>query len=101
MGFVAGWFGPEDHARIDIEAPEVLVHVLRLGKVTSTQRLPIPGDAQRERRIELERAGNQYVLTVDGTKHAELELPSGRMGFFVSGTDVAFRDVPRSPSAKR
>lgn len=93
MGFVAGWFGPEDHARIDIEAPEVLVHVLRLGKVTSTQRLPIPGDAQRERRIELERAGNQYVLTVDGTRHAEIELPSGRMGFFVAGTDVAFRDV--------
>jgi hypothetical protein len=93
MGFVAGWFGPEDHARIDIEAPEVLVYVLRLGKVTSTQRLPIPGDAQRERRIELERAGSQYVLTVDGAKFAELELPSGRMGFFVSGTDVAFRDV--------
>jgi hypothetical protein len=92
-GFVAGWYGPDDYARIDIEAPEVLVHVLRLGKTQATMRLPIPGDARRERRVELDRAGSQYVLTVDGVKIAELELPSGRMGFFVSGVDVSFRDV--------
>lgn len=93
MGLVVGWYGPEDHARIDIEAPEVFVHVLRLGRVVSTRRLSIPGDAQRERRIEIERAGNQYVLTVDGVKFSELELPSGRAGFFVAGTDVSFREV--------
>ncbi len=92
MGFVVGWFGPDDHAQIDIEAPEVLVHVRRLGRVVTTMRLPIPGDAARERNIELERAGSQYTLIVDGTKH-ELELPSGRTGFYVAGTDVAFRDV--------
>ncbi len=93
MGFVAGWFGPDDYVRIDIEAPEVFVHVLRLGKVVTTMRLPIPGDALRERTIELERAGNQYTLIVDGTRHEGLDLPSGRMGFYVVGVDVAFRDV--------
>ncbi|MCY2960093.1 MAG: hypothetical protein NTY35_08000 [Planctomycetota bacterium] len=93
MGFVAGWAGPEDCAQIDIEAPEVLIRVTRLGKAVSQSRLPIPGDAHRERTIALERVGSQYTLTVDGTRFTELELPSGRMGFFVVGTDVAFRDV--------
>lgn len=92
-GFVAGWFGEDDYARIDVEAPEVLIHVLRLGKIQSSMRLAIPGGAGRERRVELERVGNQYVLLVDGGKIAELELPSGRMGFFASGADVTFRDV--------
>ena len=92
-GFVAGWFGPEDHARIDVEAPEVLIRVTRLGKVQSSMRLPIAGDAGKDRRIELAREGNQYVLKVDDVLHGPIELPSGRMGFFVSGSEATFRDV--------
>lgn len=92
-GFVAGWYGPDDYARIDIEAPNIIVQVQRLGHTVETMRLALAGDASREHRIELDRAGSQYVLTVDGTKIAELELPSGRMGFFVNAADVSFRDV--------
>lgn len=92
-GFVAGWGSTEDCALLDVEAPEVIVRVTRLGRAVATRRLPIPGDAGRERTVELSRAGSQYVLVVDGVRFAELELPSGRMGFFASGADVAFRDV--------
>ncbi len=93
MGFVAGWGSEDDCATIDIEAPEVIVRISHRGRPSSTFRLPIPGDAQRSRRIGLERVGNQYALTVDDTRFAELELPSGRMGFFVVGAEVAFREV--------
>jgi hypothetical protein len=92
-GFVAGWYGHEDFARIHIEAPEVLITVTRLGKVQSSMRLPIPGNAHRDRRIELAREGNQYVLTIDDVVHGPFELPSGRMGFFTAGTEATFRDV--------
>lgn len=93
MGFVAGWGSEDDCATIDIEAPELIVYISRRGKASSTFRLAIPGDAQRSRRIGLERVGNQYALTVDDARFAELELPSGRMGFFVVGAEVAFREV--------
>lgn len=71
----------------------MLINVTRLGKVVNSMRLPIPGNANRDRRIELARQGNQYVLTVDDVVHGPFELPSGRMGFFVAGTDATFRDV--------
>jgi hypothetical protein len=70
-----------------------MITVTRLGKVQSSMRLPIPGDAARDRRIELSRQGNQYVLTIDEVVHGPFELPSGRMGFFVAGAEATFREV--------
>lgn len=92
LGFVVGWAGPEDYVRIDIEAPEVYVHVMNQGRVVSASRLALPGDAQRERVIGIERSGVKYTLTVDATKH-ELELPSGRLGFFAGGAQVRFSEL--------
>jgi hypothetical protein len=91
-GFVAGWFEPQDCALIRIEAPEVVVDVLRLGRTESSQSFPLPGDAARERRIELVREGASCVLRVDDARFGPIELPSGRMGFFVSGARVAFQE---------
>ncbi|MBL8861697.1 MAG: hypothetical protein JNK02_06755 [Planctomycetes bacterium] len=93
LGFVVGFGDADDCAHVDIEAPEVVVRVSRRGRATETSRHPIAGDARRARRIEIERQGALYRLHVDGRRCFELELPSGRLGFFASGAEVAFRDV--------
>lgn len=92
-GFVVGWAGPEDHVRIEVDAPIVLIHVIREGKEISTMRLPVPGEPGRERVMEIDRAGSQYALKIDGAKFTDIDMSSGRMGFYAMGADMYFRDV--------
>ncbi len=93
-GFVVGWYGPVDCALVRIGAQAVEIEVWRLGAVGRTHRLKLPGEParDRERDVEIRRQGNLYELTVDGTRFEDLELPSGRMGFFVSEASIEFRD---------
>ncbi len=92
-GFVVGWYGPDDHVRIEVDAPIVLIHVVQAGKEISTMRLPVPGEPGRERVMEIDRAGSQYTLKIDGAKFTDIDMSSGRMGFYALGADVYFRDV--------
>lgn len=91
FGFVAGWGSEDNCSTIEFEPPDVLVRITRIGDPSTTTRLPI-GD-KRWYRIALERTVDRHVLTVDGTRFEDLQLPSGRMGFFATGTEVSFREV--------
>jgi hypothetical protein len=92
-GLVAGYWGPGDCTLIVVVAPTLRVEKWHEGKMVKLDTFPIPGDHQKERKLSLMVRGVNARIEVDGVEFPPREVGNGRIGLYVTGAQVAFKDV--------